>query len=74
MVRVLTQGSYRVSVYAEVGGQHHEPHCHVQWPDGSCVMSLADLRVLRGRANATALQIVSAHWGQITAAWNRLNS
>lgn len=74
MVRVITQGSYTVSVYKEVGGQHHEPHCHVYWPDGSCVISLVDLHVLRGRATTTAREIVAMHWGEITAAWVRLNS
>ena len=43
MVRVATQGRYRVYVYAERGGQHNAPHCHVEWADGFCVIEIATL-------------------------------
>ncbi len=73
MVRVVTQGRYRVYVYAEVGGQHHAPHCHVEWADGSCVVDLDTLAVLRGQAIRTAVDLVRDHIGAIRAAWDQLN-
>ena len=73
VVRVVAQGRYRVYVYAEQGGQHNAPHCHVEWGDGSCVIDLNTLAVLRGRPTPQARQLVRDHWGQIVAAWQRLN-
>ena len=75
MVRVLTHGRYRVYVYAEHGGRHHLPHCHVLWPEGACVVALVDLRVLAGDAlPSEARHLVAAHLGEIVAAWTQLNS
>ena len=73
MVRVITQGRFRVYVWQEEGGQHHRPHCHVEWADGRCVIALDDLTVLAGHATPEAHRVVAAHWGQITAAWSALN-
>jgi hypothetical protein len=73
MVRVVTQGRYRVYVYPEQGGRHHAPHCHVEWADGSCVIDLDRLTVLRGRATPQALQLVRHHLTQIRAAWDQIN-
>ncbi len=73
MVRVVTQGRYRVYVYAEVGGQRHAPHCHVEWADGSCVIDLDTLVVLRGQVSRTAVDLVRDHLGALRAAWDQLN-
>ncbi len=73
MVRVVTQGRYKVYVYAEVGGQHHAPHCHVEWTDGSCVVDLDTLVALRGNADRRAVEIVSDNIGAIQAVWDLLN-
>jgi len=73
MVRVVTQGRYRVCVYQESGAPHHEPHCPVYWPDGECVVNLRTFAVLRGPMDRDAVQVVQAHAGQIWAVWNRLN-
>jgi hypothetical protein len=70
MVRVVTQGRYRIYVYQESGAPHHEPHCHVYWPDGECAVSLRTFAVLRGPVDRDAVQ---AHAGQIWATWNCLN-
>lgn len=73
MVRVLTYRGYRVSVFAEAGGQHHEAHCHVYWSDGSCVIAIESLRVLAGQADRVALQLVRDNQERIRAVWSQLN-
>lgn len=73
MGRVITVGKYRVYVYPEQGGQHHRPHCHVYWPDGSCTIDLETLEILGGDDHAQARQIVRSHWGQITVKWREIN-
>ena len=72
MGRVVTQGKYVVWVYVEGGERHHLPHCHVEWPDGSCVISLLTLNVLSGKADKKARELVRSHHGQIMATWNDL--
>jgi hypothetical protein len=73
MVRVVTQGRYRVYVYPEVGGRHHSPRCHVEWADGSCVIDLDTLAVIAGQATRQARLLVRQHEAQIRAAWDLLN-
>ncbi len=73
MVRVVSQGRYRIYVRAEEGVRHHRPHCHVEWADGRCVIALDTLDVLAGHATPTALHLVAAHWEELQAAWSRLN-
>jgi hypothetical protein len=62
-----------VYVYQESGAPHHEPHCHVYWPGGTCVVSLRTLVVVRGPIERDAVRIVQAHSAAIWADWNRLN-
>lgn len=93
MVRVATQGRYRVYVYAEKGpistrrmacrnrvyvyaekgGRHNSPHCHVEWPDGSCVVAIDSLAILRGHENRRAVELVRDNQSQVRAAWDQLN-
>ncbi len=73
MVRVVSQGRYRIYVWAEEGVRHHRPHCHVEWADGRCVVALDTLDVLAGHATPAALHLVVAHWDELQAAWSRLN-
>jgi hypothetical protein len=73
MVRVVTHGRYRVYVYAEKGGQHNAPHCHVEWADGSCVVDIETLMILRGPVDRRALDLVRDHQAQIRTVWDLLN-
>jgi len=73
MGRVVTVGNYRVYEWQEEGVRHHRPHCHVYWPHGDCVVALDNLKMLAGRATPEARRVVAAHWGQLTAEWQRLN-
>lgn len=70
---MLTVGNYRVYVWAEEGGKHHRPHCHVFWPDGRCVVAIDTVEILAGTPSSRAVQIVSAHLDIIRAEWARLN-
>ncbi len=60
-------------VYAEEGGQHDLPHCHVYWPDGSCVVSIDDPHVLAGAFDRRAVDLVEDNRDAIAAEWRRLN-
>lgn len=74
MVRVVTEGRYRVYVRREEGVRHHRPHCHVEWGDGRCSIALDNLEVLAGHATRQALETVAAHWDELVAAWTKLNA
>jgi len=71
---VVQRGRFSVSVYPEVGVQHHEPHCHVRWPDGSAAVRLPDLTVLAGDEPPTAAKdLLREHRELLKATWNDLN-
>ena len=74
MVRVAHRGRFSIYVYAEQGGRHHLPHCHVRWPDGEAQVELPNLAWLEGDTlPATARRLVEDHVANLVAAWNRLN-
>lgn len=59
MVRIAARDNVRIYVYGNEAGQpHHTPHCHVYWPDGSCVVALDSLSVLRGDAMTRAARVL----------------
>ena len=67
---------FSIYVYAEAGGRHHVPHCHLRRRDGSAetVLSLPLLEVLVGP------QPTPAEWEQLLAGlqeiidlWAKLN-
>ena len=74
MVRVLHCGRFRVYIYKEIGGQHHEPHCHVYWPDGDCSVGLADLAVLDGDPMPDSVfDVLNRNRDLLWTAWHSLN-
>ena len=74
MVRVLQFGSFKVYIYPETGGRHHEPHCHVYWPDGICSVGLNDMQVLGGiEVPRNVRAFLELHQAELWEAWRRLN-
>jgi hypothetical protein len=74
VVKVVEHGRYRVYVYAEVGQPHHQPHCHVRWPDGECSVELLLLTVLAGdELPAAARRLLRDHLPEIRRVWTALN-
>ena len=70
----MTVGAYRVYVYREKGVRRHVIHCHVYWPDGSCVVDIDTMELLAGADDARARQIVRDYLDAIVAKWNEVNS
>jgi len=75
MVRIVACDNIRIYVYANEAGQpHHTPHCHVYWPDGSCVVALDSLSVLRGdELTKAARTLIEEHVQTARTAWEELN-
>jgi hypothetical protein len=75
MVRIAARNNIRIYVYANEAGQpHHAPHCHVYWPDGSSVVALDSLSVLRGDALTRAARVLlEEHALAARIAWEELN-
>ena len=74
MVRVLWAGPYTVYVFAEQGGQHHKPHCHVYWADGKASVSIPSLRVFAGNPLSRQLrELLEQNLGKLKAGWNQMN-
>jgi hypothetical protein len=49
-------------------------HCHVYWPDGACVIALADGRLLVGQEpTPDASRLVRDHLDELREAWERMN-
>jgi hypothetical protein len=74
MGRVATIDGWAVSVYAEGGGQHHLPHCHVWKDDDEAVLALPTLLKITGddlppRIKRKLAEIVDC----ICDAWDELN-
>jgi hypothetical protein len=75
VVKVAQRGRFRIYVYVETGAPHHEPHCHVLWPDGQASVSLTSWEVIRGEPLPTeARELVTSHRREIEQAWQLLNA
>ena len=59
MTTVYRRGRLRVSIYQEIGHEHHSPHCHVYLTDAEAVFNLNTLECLanNGFRNKTIEQI-----------------
>ena len=75
MVRIAARDNIRIYVYAnEIGQPHHTPHCHLYWPDGSCVVALDTLSVLRGdELPRAARTLLAEHAHAARVVWEELN-
>jgi len=75
MVRIVARDKIRIYVYANEAGQpHHTPHCHVYWAEGSSVVALDSLGVLRGDALTRAARVLIEEYAHAArAAWEELN-
>lgn len=74
MVRVLVFRNYRVYIFSEVGGKHHEPHCHVMWPDGRSSVSLVDFEILAGGAlPRRVIEFLRLHQSDLMEFWRVLH-
>jgi hypothetical protein len=74
MVRIVRHGTIAIYVYAEVGGRHHQPHCHVMWPDGRCSIGLDGFALLAGTQPPRAVwDLLREYESTINAVWNELN-
>jgi hypothetical protein len=74
MVRIVRYGNITISVFAEVGGRHHVPHCHVQWPDGRCSIAIDGFVVLAGvQPPRVVWNLLRQYESSIIQAWNELN-
>lgn len=64
-----------VSIYCELGGRHHLPHCHLRWGDKEAVVSLTTIQVLVGDGlppRGRAILIENAEL--LLEKWKELNS
>lgn len=74
-MRVFSDAGIVVYVYAEVGGKHHMPHCHVHWKDARTVVAIPSLEVIVGRKLSKRVHItLKDHLEEIAAAWKELNA
>lgn len=75
MVRVAERDKVRIYVYGNEAVQpHHLAHCHVYWPDGSAVVALDNLAVLRGDdVPARARRLLEEHIAAAREAWEAQN-
>lgn len=74
VVKVIERGSIRIYVYQEGGHRHHAEHCHIYWPDGSCVIDLDSLDLLEGvNPRRAAWDLLHDNISEIRAAWRLLN-
>jgi hypothetical protein len=70
---MLTYGRCPAYVFVEQGGRHHEPHCHVLWPEGKWSIELNTVKLLAGDSVPTAgREFLRIHELELTAAWRRL--
>ena len=75
MVRIVGRDKIRIYVYSNEAGQpHHIPHCHVYWPEGSCVVALDSLSILRGDDLPRAVRdLMEEAAPAARSAWEELN-
>ena len=75
MVRVkLQHGKYTIYVYPETGGRHHEPHCHVEWSDGSTSVFLPSLLERAGTPlPRDARRLLRDNMSELCDEWARQN-
>jgi hypothetical protein len=74
MPRVFSVGGFSVYVYAEIGGKHHLPHCHVRWAGEDAQISLPTLRHLAGSTLPRgARALLRERVDEILKAWSELN-
>jgi uncharacterized protein DUF4160 len=75
VVKVAQRGRFRVYVYVEFDAPHHEPHCHVLWPDGQASVSIETWEVIRGDPlPSEARDLVFLHRKEIEQTWQHLNA
>jgi hypothetical protein len=67
-----------IRMYMEVGEPHHLPHFHAYYQDDVAVFTLDPIEMIAGALPRRQRRLVEAwaelHVGELTAAWERLQS
>jgi hypothetical protein len=71
---VLREEGFSVHVYAEAGGRHKLPHCHVRMgPMSDAVLVLPSLTPIHGDVPRAILARLRERLDEIVTAWEVLN-
>lgn len=74
MGRVISDGTFTIYVYAERGGKHHKPHCHVLWAGEEAVLEIPNLDQLVGDPLPRAgYDLAQKYVDAIVGKWEELN-